>query len=538
MYVKDGVMKPIKPNVAIYCRLSNEDGRNTESRSIETQREICMRYAAEHGWTVSQIYVDDGYSGTHFERPDYQRMKMKIERGEIDCVIVKDLSRLGRNAAKMTLELEHFNDNYGLRFISITEDIDAANTNDYNEIFQIVLVLNEMVPRDCSRKIKSSWINGVTNGKFMFGTPPFGYERGRNNNLCLEVDPVAARHVQRIFSLYAGGESMRGIAEIFNREQYPSPRAYYYDKMGRSNPVRESDTWNSNTIRNILENEAYVGVLVQGKRRTISYKNKNRKLVPQEEWHRTESAHDAIIEKELWDFVQQRRKTGSRVRALADGEPSIFAGMLTCGECGSPLSRAKSRGRAVYRCSTYNNKGKEACSSHRVSEEVLLNIFRDSIGGYIAKSSIDPQKMEIQVWNQFQEKTKETSRLISARQKRLSVQIDSNQSAMRKLLDEGAKGYLPSTVLQEQLSNLHTELSELWNELNVANEQAKIHKKRRERDSAACLALIEKQLSLEKLDRSFLMQLIEKVVVSERINEKGRNIKLKIKYRFSMDSNH
>ncbi|MDL2328120.1 recombinase family protein, partial [Ruminococcaceae bacterium OttesenSCG-928-A11] len=126
----------------------------------------------------------------------------------------------------MTLELEHFNDNFGLRFVSIAEDIDATDTNDYNEIFQIVLVLNEMVPRDCSRKIKSSWVNGVTNGKFMFGTPPFGYERGTDNNLRLEVDSVAARHVQRIFSLYAGGESMRGIAEIFNREKYPSPRAY------------------------------------------------------------------------------------------------------------------------------------------------------------------------------------------------------------------------------------------------------------------------------------------------------------------------
>ena len=438
----------------------------------------------------------------------------------------------------MTLELEHFNDNYGLRFISIAEDIDAASTDDYNEIFQIVLVLNEMVPRDCSRKIKSSWVNGVANGKFMFGTPPFGYERGRGNNLQLEVDQIAARYVQRIFSLYARGESMRGIADTLNREKFPSPRAYYYDKVGRDNPVHEAGTWGSNTIRSILENEAYIGVLIQGKRRTISYKNKNRKLVPEDNWYRTENAHDAIVDLELWNTVQQRRKRNPRIRSLASGEPSCFAGLLFCGKCGAPLSHTKSRGRSVYRCPTYNYSGKEACTSHRISEEVLLNILRDSISGRLAISSIDPFELEVKIWEQLQNKAQEMGRLIASRQKRLSKQIESNQLAMNRLLEEGSKGDLPSSVFQEHLSHLHTESCVMWKELNTVNEQAKSHKKRRKRDTNTCVELINTQLSVAKIERKLLTQLVEKIDVHEKvIAGQKRELHINVKYRYSLDSN-
>ena len=201
----------------------------------------------------------------------------------------------------------------------------------------------------------------------MFGTPPFGYRRGVQDNLCLEVDPIAAPYVKRIFSLFAGGESMRQIAETLNREGLPSPRAYYYQTVGKKNPNAESDTWGSNTIRQILENETYTGVLVQGMRRVVSNKNKKRKMAPREDWYRAENAHEPIIDELTWTTVQKRRKDKCQTRRYKRENVGVFSSLLRCGECGSALAHAFARDKPIYRCSHYNNNGKSACSPHSIS---------------------------------------------------------------------------------------------------------------------------------------------------------------------------
>ena len=522
----------IMDGVVGYCRLSDEDERFTESRSIETQRNIIKRYAQERGWEVKHFYVDDGNSGTNFERPAYQEMKEDIENGEVKCVIVKDLSRFGRNAAKMTIELEHFNDECGLRFISISEDIDAESTNDYNEIFQIVLVLNEMYPRDCSKKIKASWHNGVSDGKFMFGTPPFGYQRGDENNLCLTVDTVAAKLVKRIFEAFATGDNMRQIAEMLNQEGIPSPRAYYYQKVGRTNPKAESSTWGSNTIRQMLDNEAYIGILVQGKRRAVSYKNKKRKLVPSENWYRTEHTHEAIIDDITWAEVRRRKEKKSLSIRRNGKSAGVFSGLLRCGNCGAALAHTLARDKPIYRCSLYNNNGRTACTPHSISEETLMQIVGEDIRKYAHVAHENRERLVNQLLLSLQKENGDSSRILSTQKRNVENSIQLNQRATKRLLEDRAQGYMPDNIFHPQIQQFSTELDTLRNELQET--QNKMEQKNSEQKNISCwLERIEKHLKLERVDRIVATELIESILVYERISHEGQKIfDISLKYRF------
>lgn len=518
--------------VGVYTRLSDEDGRNTESRSIETQREICLRYAKERGWTVREVFVDDGYSGTNFDRPAYQEMKDQIENGHIDCIIVKDLSRFGRNAAKMTLELESFNDNYGIRFVSVTEDIDAVSTNDYNEVFQIVLVLNEMYPRDCSKKILAAWKNGVANGKFMYGTAPFGYQRGENNRLIMEVDPVAAECVKRVFRDYAAGHNMRQIAEKLNQEGVPSPRAYYYQKVGRNNPNSEKETWGSNSIRNMLENEAYRGVLIQGKRRTVSYKNKNRKMVPSENWNRTENAHESIIDEILWETVQSKRKEGTFTRRQKNGNVGVFSGLLRCGKCGSALALTMSRETAVYRCNKYNTNGRTACAPHRINEEMLKKVLAEEISRLAVLAEDEENELAKRIADHLQVAQSDTTQALVKKQQKIKHKIDVNQAATKTLFEDRGKGKIPDNIFFSQIEHFSKELENFKEELNEI--QAQVSKKKNE---GLCVQkwidIVKKHIDLMSVDRVVATELIDHIIVHESFNESGQRIlDLDIYYRF------
>lgn len=517
-----------------YLRLSLEDERATESRSIEYQREIIAKYAAERGWILKHCFVDDGYTGTDFDRPDYKKMKKGIEKGEIKCVIVKDLSRFGRNAARMTLELERFNDDFGLRFISIAEDIDAESSADYNEVFQIVLVLNEMYPRDCSKKIKYSWKNGVSDGKFMFGTPPYGYERGEDNPLVMTIDKDAAVNVKRIFRMYANGHSMRAIAETLNNEGILAPRAYYYDKKGKVNPQKESSTWGSNTICQMLENEAYIGVLIQGKRRSVSYKNKRRKAVPEENWYRTENAHDSIIDDLTWETVRQRRIEMPRTRRKKSGKLGLFSGLIKCGDCGSTLAYTEARDKAYYRCSLYNTNGKQACSPHRVAESVLAELLLVDIRYYAEMAITDKQSLIERIRMSLQTSNDDTMQILLTEKNTVEHQLELNLAATRSLIDDRAKQLVPDKIFNIQANRLADELEELEKEQSRLHSKL-IRKRDEEKGISSWLKHIEMHLSLTTLDRMAITELIDSIDVFESEVDGRRQLDFRINYRFVGD---
>ena len=251
--------------VGIYLRLSRDDGNsNAESMSIVTQKQMLTDYVKERGWDLTETYIDDGYSGTTFDRPAFQRMLKDIEHGYIDCVITKDLSRLGRNYAKTGYYTEEYFLEHGVRYIAVNDNVDTMK--DDNDIAPFKNILNEMYAKDISRKIRSARAVSARQGKFLGSKPPFGYIRCPTDKHKLIIDEKPAQIISRMFDMFASGDSGRHISDVFNNEGILSPRAYYYQQIGRENPLNESMTWNSNTVMQLLRNPVYIGNMVQGKR--------------------------------------------------------------------------------------------------------------------------------------------------------------------------------------------------------------------------------------------------------------------------------
>ena len=255
--------------VGIYLRLSRDDGNsNAESMSIVTQKQMLTDYVKERGWDLTETYIDDGYSGTTFDRPAFQRMLKDIEHGYIDCVITKDLSRLGRNYAKTGYYTEEYFLEHGVRYIAVNDNVDTMK--DDNDIAPFKNILNEMYAKDISRKIRSARAVSARQGKFLGSKPPFGYTRCPTDKHKLIIDEKPAQIISRMFDMFASGDSGRHISDVFNNEGILSPRAYYYQQIGRENPLNESMTWNSNTVMQLLRNPVYIGNMVQGKRHVTS----------------------------------------------------------------------------------------------------------------------------------------------------------------------------------------------------------------------------------------------------------------------------
>lgn len=227
--------------VGIYLRLSRDDGNsNAESMSIVTQKRMLTDYVKERGWDLAETYIDDGYSGTTFDRPAFQRMLKDIEHGYIDCVITKDLSRLGRNYAKTGYYTEEYFLEHGVRYIAVNDNVDTMK--DDNDIAPFKNILNEMYAKDISRKIRSARAVNAKQGKFLGSKPPFGYTRCPTDKHKLIIDEKPVQIISRMFEMFASGDSGRHISEVFNNEGILSPRAYFYQQIGRENPLNESMT--------------------------------------------------------------------------------------------------------------------------------------------------------------------------------------------------------------------------------------------------------------------------------------------------------
>lgn len=328
-------------DVGIYCRLSRDDNNgNLESMSIANQRQMLIDYVREKGWNLREIYIDDGYSGTNFERPDFKRLLRDIEDGKIDCVITKDLSRLGRNYAKVGYYTEDYFVEQGVRFIAVNDSFDSMREEE-NEIAPFKNVLNEWYPRDISKKVRQVKKTAARQGKFMGSQAPYGYKKSPEDKHILIVDEPAANIMHRIFTEFAGGDSARMIGERLNQEGVDCPRFYHAKYAGGQTPKpNENNNWGSTSILQMLKNQVYIGNMVQCKRQVSSFKTKKRRLVASENWIAVEGTHEPIVDRELWERVQKRLNSkGHRVqRKHDDKELSLFAGVLRCADCGSILA--------------------------------------------------------------------------------------------------------------------------------------------------------------------------------------------------------
>ena len=368
---------------ALYCRLSQDDNTENESNSIQNQKMILQRYAADHHFPNPCFYVDDGHSGANFQRPGFQQMMTDMENGEIGIIITKDLSRLGRNQLHTGLYIEERFPMFGVRYIAINDNVDT-DSSESNELMPFKNLFNEWYIRDCSRKIRTVLKAKAERGERIGSRAPYGYRKDENDNKKLIVDEEAAVTVRRIFAMCAAGTGPMRIAKELQREKILCPSVYAYRKYGTAYTGLNLDEpyhWSGDTIREMLENEVYLGNTINMKYSTKSYKDKRRIEHPREDCLVFENTHPALVTQEIWDIVQRVRQNKRRRNNF--DEQDKYSGLLVCADCGNTLVLHRSHGRDYSRyhfsCYTYKRRGSDACTSHYIRECILDEVVLEDL---------------------------------------------------------------------------------------------------------------------------------------------------------------
>ena len=347
-------------NVGLYIRLSREDDDKTyESESITNQKSLLLQYAKENNLRVYDIYIDDGFSGTNFDRPGFKRLIKDIENKKINMVITKDMSRLGRDYIGTGELVEKFFPEHNVRYIAVTDNIDTYLDSTNNDIAPFKAIMNDFYAKDISKKIKSSLRAKMKDGKYVGGRAPFGYTKDKDNKNQLIVDSEQAIIVRRIFDMALDGLSYYKIADILTSEGIKTPASYYnFEWCGNYNPT--FNKWNAKTIYDILNNRIYTGDLVQGRRCKVNYKVKKIVKNSPDNYIVVENTHEAIIDKELFNEVGKRlpKNVGRKEKK----ENNLLDGLLYCGDCGHRISvqaRRKRDNRVYTLCNYYRTYMKE-----------------------------------------------------------------------------------------------------------------------------------------------------------------------------------
>ena len=380
--MKDGSCKSISPKkTALYCRLSQDDGREGESNSISNQKDILLSYAKLHGFHRTVFFVDDGYSGTTFNRPGFQQMQQQIENGEIDTVIVKDLSRFGRNYLEVGEYLEIKYPLKGIRFIAIQENVDTQQ-NSGTEMMPFNNIFNEWYAAQTSKKIRAVHRQRSNDGKRVGTSVPFGYVRDPNDRDTWHIDAEAAATVRKIFSLFLNGLGPTKIARVLESEKVLTPTAYNM-QVGRRTFRELAGSpyfWQPNSVASILDNAQYTGCTINFKSTKVSYKIHKRKINDQEHWEVIPNTQEPIIDADTFQKVQRLRQ--NRHRCTKSGRSSLFSNIVYCADCGSKLHFCTSRNRAsnkeFFRCAQYK-RGRVNCTSHYIRNVVLEQIVLENI---------------------------------------------------------------------------------------------------------------------------------------------------------------
>lgn len=526
----------IQRKVGIYVRLSKEDSRVGESMSIENQKLLLTKHCRDQGWELVEVFGDDGFSGTNQNRPGMQSLLSAIRQGLINVVLIKDLSRLGRNYLEVGNFAEVFLPEHGCELVSLGEKVD--------EMMFFRNWINEQHSKDTSKKVRSVKHMCAQNGKYMGTYAPYGYRRNPENKHHFLIDENTAPTVRKIFSLRFEGKSYRAIAVYLNESGIIPPREYYYRQKNKTAPIKTNPFWNDRTIKAILFNEAYIGNLVQAKAGTVSYKNHKCVAKPQEEWIRAEGTHEAIVSYDVWEQVQKIGKKHYCPKAQSTGEHSLFSGLLVCGGCGYRLrihSKNKTRKdgslyrHITYLCGNYARSGKKACTAHIIREEVLCDLVLEEVRAYAQMVTFDEAAVieTLLVHMNSESATSRTAFLneLKANEARLSHL----EMLIQKLYEARICGTVPEEMFKKLI--LKYEQERVEREQSKASLEIRIQSIKQNEDGAAKWAkLIKSFTRLDTLDAQTLLRLIDRIEVGDDMTVDGKTVRrVRIVYNYVGD---
>lgn len=512
--------------VAVYIRLSREDGDKAESESVENQKKlICNFIKGKDEFVLYDIYIDDGFTGTNFNRPSFQRMIADIDAGKVNCVIVKDLSRFGRDYIDTGRYLERYFPDNEVRFISITDNIDSFKQS-YDMLMPIKNIFNEQYARDISKKVHASMTTKQKNGEFIGAFACYGYKKSPTDKNKLIVDEYAAEVIRKIFRLYIAGHGKIRIASILNEEGIVCPSEYKKlngENYRNCNRLKSTSYWTYSTIDRILQNQMYIGNMVQGK--TIQKMRGRAKPQDKENWIIVKGTHEPVIDDETWNQAQNLLKRRTRNLDL-NSNMSIFAGFLKCGDCGRALVRKNGTSEhgthtINYYCGTYVRSGRQFCTPHPMPYSVLERIIMDDLKTII--QSVDDIRaiIEAQRASQFTLK-----RDCGDRKKSLMDELQKIGSFKKAIYEDYREGLLSKEEYinyKQDYTSKENLLEKQLAELDEANKESPSDIL----DNSWVKRLLEMQ-EIEHLDRAIVVEMIHSIVVYE-------NHRIQITYNFSDD---
>lgn len=512
-----------KYKVAAYSRISRDDGDKAESESLVNQRELITNYVKKQkDMEIIEYYNDDNFTGTNFNRPDFQRMYSDIESGRINCVIVKDLSRFGRDYIDVGNYIQRIFPKFGVRFIAINDNVDSA-VKSYDMITPIKNIFNEQYARDISYKIISTFRNKQETGQFIGAFACYGYKKDPNNKYKLIIDEYPASIVRRIFKLFNEGNGKIRIAKILNEEGVLCP-SEYKKSIGEKyvNTHRHNTTtyWTFSTIDRILSKEMYIGNMVQHTANCSKF-DYSPTRVNKKDWIVVENTHEPIIDQETWNLTQALLKRRTRQLNLQNNV-SKYAGFLICDDCGRAMSKTVWGNNNVrYVCGTYKRYSSTLCSSHAIKEPVLDAIVLEDINNILVKIDNISKIVEEEKNKAIQPKTTRTN--IDGDISNIEVQLDKIRHLKKSIYEDYKEGLLTrdefidyKTDYDKQESNM-VELISKMRTNNASEEEILI-----ESDFIKSLKNMSK---ITEVDRVVLESFYEKIYI-------GNDKKIKFKYKF------
>ena len=505
---------------ALYPRLSHEDELAGESNSISNQKRILETYARQNGFSNLKWYTDDGYSGANFQRPGFQAMLADIEAGKVGTVIVKDMSRLGRNYLQVGMYTEMIFPQKNVRFIAINDGVDSAQGE--NDFAPLRNIFNEWLVRDTSKKIKAVKRSKGMSGKPITSKPVYGYLMDEEENFI--IDEEAAPVVRQIYSLCLAGNGPTKIARMLTEQQIPTPGTLEYRRTGstrRYHPGYECK-WATNTVVHLLENREYTGCLVNFKTEKVSYKLKHSVENPPEKQAVFENHHEPIIDRETWERVQELRK--QRKRPNRYDEVGLFSGILFCADCGSVMYQQRyqtdKRKQDCYICGSYKKRTAD-CTAHFIRTELLTAGVTENlrkITSYAAKHEARFMKLLVE------QNEDGGRRRNAARKKELETaqkRISELSAIFKRLYEDSVTGRISDERFTELSADYEAEQKELKE--RAAGLQAELSKSQEAAENAEkFMKVVRRHTSFEELTPTLLREFVEKIVIHESVALDGK----------------
>ena len=505
---------------ALYCRLSVDDELNGESNSITHQKEMLEEYAQKNNFYNIKFYVDDGYSGTSFNRPAFKELIKNIDSGIVGTVIVKDMSRLGRDYLKVGYYSEVYFGEAGVHFIAVNDNVDNTIEND-SDFTPFRNIMNEWYAKDTSKKVRAVIRAKGMSGKSTCNCPPYGYIKEENGNWLVEKE--AAEIVKKIYRLCIEGYGPMQISKKLNAQKAISP-VVWKNKVGwkyKLEKVDHLELWTVSAIRRILSNPIYLGNTVNFRTKKKSYKSHSVVYLPKDEWVIFEDTHEAIIDRDTFDTVQKLRE-GVRRRVSIDGEMSIFSGLLYCADCGAKMYLNRHRGseKDAFNCASYRKEKERTCTSHYITlhaiEDIVLYDLQRVLG--MAKGQ------ETEFVSMLQEKNKKMTKSDLSEKAKECDEAEKRIAVLDRIIQNLYEDKVSGTLSEERFiklsKNYESEQAELTDKVKFLKEELMAVQKETA-DINKFMRLIKRYTEITELNAEIVRTFIDKIYVHKGEKAQG-----------------